>query len=220
MSLAYCGSVGSFGVERRDDALRIFEPGRLHDAADRRRHVVDIVGGLPADFGGLLDGLSRELGRGDVEEHVGARVLELDHLAVDGRIGNLVGDVRYDQLVGILAEPLLEAVEVVLAVVVVLHQHADLRVLDVGQDVLGVDDRLGHVVGLEAHGPREVPSGRPTWRRRSPRTAAAPSWHSCTCGSRCSAACRESGTGTAPCPPPPACAPSPPSWAGSSRRRS
>ena len=55
-----------------------------------------------------------------------------------------------------LAQAFLEAAEIVAAVVVVLVQHADLGVLDVGQDVLGVDHRLGVVVGLEAHGPREV----------------------------------------------------------------
>ena len=45
---------------------------------------------------------------------------------------------------------------VVLAVVVVLHQHRDLGVLDVGQQMLGVDHALGVVVGLEAHRPREL----------------------------------------------------------------
>ena len=74
----------------------------------------------------------------------------------DGRIGHFVGHQLGDDLAGVLAETFLEAVDIVLAEVVVLHQHADLGVLDVGQDVLGVDDGLGVVVGLIAHRPREL----------------------------------------------------------------
>ncbi len=69
-------------------------------------------------------------------------------------IGHLVGHELHD--LGGIADAFLEALEVVLAVVVVLHQHADLGVLDVGQRVLGIDHALGVVIGLEAHRPREL----------------------------------------------------------------
>ena len=42
---------------------------------------------------------------------------------------------RVDDTADLLAEALLEAFIVVLAVVVVLHQHGDFRILDVGQQV-------------------------------------------------------------------------------------
>ena len=73
----------------------------------------------------------------------------------DRGIGDLEGHVLGDPT-DLLAEALLEAVPVILAVIVVLHQHADPGVLDVGQDVLGVDHRLGVVIGRVTHGPREL----------------------------------------------------------------
>ena len=51
-------------------------------------------------------------------------------------IGHLVGLLQHDQLLGGVAEAVLEALEVVLPVVVVLVEDADLRVRDVLQHVL------------------------------------------------------------------------------------
>jgi hypothetical protein len=57
---------------------------------------------------------------------------------------------------GRVAEPVLEALEVVLAVVVVLVQDTDLRVRHVLQQVAGIDDTLRVVTRLVSHRPREV----------------------------------------------------------------
>src|SRR5260221_2434145 len=46
------------GVGRRQYALGVVETGRCHDAADRGRHVGDDLQRLPAELGGLLDGLA------------------------------------------------------------------------------------------------------------------------------------------------------------------
>jgi hypothetical protein len=59
----------------------------------------------------------------------------------------------------------LQAIEIVLARIVVLVRHSDLRVGLVLKQVLGVDPRLGLIVSLPTHGPREAqrvaPVGRP-----------------------------------------------------------
>ena len=114
------------------------------------------MGGLPADVVGLPDRLHRELRDRHVEEHVGPGVLQIDDLRVDRRVRHLVALLEHDQLRGGGAEAVLHALDVVLPVVVVLIQDADLSVGDVLEDVRRVDPALGLVVGLEAHRPREV----------------------------------------------------------------
>src|SRR5207248_7293632 len=73
-------------------------------------------------------------------------VLSAADQRVFGRIGLLVGLVLHDLLLGGIAEAVLEALHVVLAVVVVLVQHPDLRVRndDYGKDYgKGLKDGLG-----------------------------------------------------------------------------
>ena len=55
-----------------------------------------------------------------------------------------------------LPKPAWKPSQVVLTRIVVLVEHGHLGVGMVGHDVLGVDRRLGGVVGLPAHGPREL----------------------------------------------------------------
>ena len=80
----------------------------------------------------------------------------VDDLRIDGRLGGLVGGLL-DQHAGMVgAEPVLQPDQIVLAEVVVLVEHADLRVGLGRQDVLGVDARLGLVVRVEAHRPGKM----------------------------------------------------------------
>src|SRR5204863_1920780 len=99
------------------DALDVVEARRLHHRADAGRDIVDVVHRLPADVGRLAHRLGGELGRGDVEEDVGAARLELDDLRIDRGICDLEGDVLGDAA-DLLAKTLLETLPVVLAVVV------------------------------------------------------------------------------------------------------
>ena len=71
-------------------------------------------------------------------------------------IGHLVRLLHDHQLLGRVPEPVQQPLAVVLAVIVVLVEDADLRVGDVLQDVLRVDPALGLVVRLPAHRPRVV----------------------------------------------------------------
>src|SRR5262249_42096606 len=102
---------------RRDDALDVLEARGLH-GGDLARDVVQILHRLPADLGRLADRLRRELRNRDIEEDVGARVLELDDLRLDRGIAHLVGHVL-DDAADFLAQPIAQAFVVVLAVVVV-----------------------------------------------------------------------------------------------------
>ena len=111
---------------------------------------------LPADVGGLAYGLGRELGRADVDEGVRPRALERHHLAVHRGVAYLVGLLHDDALLGLLAESVEHALEVVLAEVVVLHQDGHLGLGPRGQDVLGEGAAFELVGGLPAHGPGEV----------------------------------------------------------------
>ena len=72
-----------------------------------------------------------------------------------GSVG-FVGGFGHHHARGLVAETGLDAVEVVLAEVVVLIEHADLGVRVVLDDVLAVDAALDEVVRVEAHRPREV----------------------------------------------------------------
>jgi hypothetical protein len=79
-----------------------------------------------ADLSRLPDGLRRELWRGDVNEYVGIERLHLDRVRVDGRLGHLIGVFGNDHRRSLGAEAILQAFEVILAVVVVLVENGDL----------------------------------------------------------------------------------------------
>ena len=104
---------------------------------------------MPAELGDLLDRLGGLLRRGGAEEQIGAAVLDLEDLGIDGRLGQFVGNFRHDHLRGLVAEAGLQAVEIILAEVVVLIEHADLGVRMLLQNVLAVDAALDEVEGLK-----------------------------------------------------------------------
>ena len=97
---------------------------------------------LPADFVHLLDRLRREFRRGDVEEDVGVGRFQLDDVGVDGRLRDLVAFLGDDHRGRLGAEPVLQALEVVLAVIVVLVEDRDLGVRLFLQEILRIDLRL------------------------------------------------------------------------------
>ena len=111
---------------------------------------------LPIELVQLLDRLRGLLGGGGGEQQVGAGRFQLQDLRVDGRVGDLVGRLGDDHRPGLVAEPGLDAVEIVLAEIVVLIEHADLGGGMLLQNVLPVDAALGEVVGIVSHGPGEV----------------------------------------------------------------
>ncbi len=141
-------------IGRGDDADRLVETGRRQHRRDRRGIVHQELGRVPVDVEGLADRLRRDLvGRG-AEEHIGAGARQRHDLRINRGIADLVGDLLHDQLAAVGAEPLLEAVEEVLAVIVVLIKHADLGVPDVLDDVFPVDHAFGEIGRVPAHGPR------------------------------------------------------------------
>jgi hypothetical protein len=83
---------------------------------------------MPVDLGDFADRLRGEFGQGDVEQCVGAGRLQSDDLRIDGRVGHLVRRLSNDHRFRLVAERSLQRVEVVLAVIVVLVQHRDLRI--------------------------------------------------------------------------------------------
>ena len=96
------------------------------------------------------------LGIGEQEQGVGARVLERDHLAVDRGIGRLEVLGIDDHRLGLVAQRRGQAIEQVLAEIVVLVKHRHLGVGFALQQVLGIEGRLGLQVWLPAHGPGKV----------------------------------------------------------------
>src|SRR5262249_36123289 len=112
------------------------------------------------------NGLGRKFWRGDIEKHVGSRALELDHLTVDDRIRHLIG-CDLDDLGSVLSQALLEPAQVVVAIVIVLHEHCDLWLFHVAEYVIGIDLGLGGIVGLPAHGPRILAGVTPARRTGS-----------------------------------------------------
>ena len=84
-------------------------------------------------------------------------------LRVDGRVGGLVGRLDLDHRGRLVAEPVDQPLQIVLAEIVVLIEHADLGVGLVLQDVGRVDAALRLVADEKAHGPgmalRVVPLG-------------------------------------------------------------
>ena len=124
--------------------------------ADRGGVDVEDVHRLPVELVDLLDRLRRLLRRRRREEQVRAGILDLEDLQIDGRVGDFVGGFRHDHLRRLVAEAGLDAVQVVLAEVVVLIEDADLGVRMFFQDVLAVDASLDEVVGVEAHRPGKI----------------------------------------------------------------
>ena len=143
------------GVVGRQHALGVVEAGGLHHAADRGRHVGEDLHRLPAELGGLADGLRAELRRGVDQQHVGIERLQLDDVAVDGRLGDFIGFLGDDHRGAFLAEAVLGALQVVFAEVVVLIKDRHLGVRLLLHDVLDVDLRLALVRRLPADRPRE-----------------------------------------------------------------
>ena len=103
--------------------------GLLQDAAGARGVRRQEPAGLPAELLGLLQRRDHERGdRHRVEEHVGAGRGQLGELRVDRCVGRLVGEGLDDlDVVGAL-DRLHEALDVAVAVVVVLAQDRDLVV--------------------------------------------------------------------------------------------
>ncbi|MGX0994111.1 hypothetical protein AB7M38_001403 [Bradyrhizobium diazoefficiens] len=111
---------------------------------------------LPAELADLADRLRRPFRRRPREEDIRAGIMQRDDLRVDRGIADLIGLVGDDHA-GLVAEPVLQTLELVLAGVVVLPEHRDLAVRKVIADVFGVDPALALVIRLEAHRPGKVP---------------------------------------------------------------
>ncbi len=76
-------------------------------------------------------------------------------MAVDGRLADLIA-VLGDDHRRLGAEPVAQALEQVLAEIVVLIEHGDLGVGLGSEDVFGIDATFGLIGRLPAHGPGEV----------------------------------------------------------------
>jgi len=103
---------------------------------------------------GPLQGHDGEFRGRHVEEHVGARRLELRHLGVEVGVAGFVagfGD-DWDRS----GERILETLHVVFAVFIILIQDRDLAARLVGQEILAEDAAFGLIVRLPSHGPRMV----------------------------------------------------------------
>ncbi len=108
---------------------------------------------LPSDFGHLSDRHGAEFGDRDGEEEITAGRLHLDNLRIDTHVGGLVGILDLDHRRCLVAEPVDQPLQVVLAEIVVLIEHGDLAVGLVLQDVGRVDAPLRLVADKKAHGP-------------------------------------------------------------------
>src|SRR3546814_10307958 len=119
-------------------------------SSDLRRngYVVEQVQWLPADLADLLDRLCGEFRRGDVEEDVGAGGFQVDDLRVDGGVGGFIGKFRDDHRLGLVAEPVLQAFDIVLTVIVVLEQDRDFRVGLVFLEILRSEEHTSELQSL------------------------------------------------------------------------
>src|SRR5438132_13751594 len=91
----------------------------------------------PSDLRHLADRLRGEFRGGDIEEYVRPRRLQIDDLRIDGRIGGLVRNFGNDR--DLAFEAVLETLHVVLTVIVVLDEDADLAAGMVLDEILRVD---------------------------------------------------------------------------------
>ena len=200
-----------------EDALRILEAGRLDHRADRVRHAVDEVQRLPADLGRPLDGHDGEFRGRHVEEHVGARRLELRHLRIEVGVAGFVAGFGDDR--DRAGERILETLHVVFAVFVVLIEDRDLAVRLVGQQILAEDAAFGLIVRLPSHGPRMVDRIVPFGGAGGDEELRHLACRSCISGSRNSTAFRDFETRTGRDRPRRACARPRRPFAGCSHRR-
>ena len=114
------------------------------------------MSGLPAHFTDLANGLRCKLGGRDVEEGVGTRTLERDNLRVDGWVCHFIGSLGNNHACSLSAQAFFESVEVVLAVIVILHQHRNFGIGLGGQNMLCIQLAFGLVIGVKTNGPRVV----------------------------------------------------------------
>ena len=165
MGLEQCEVVQHLGVARpprahrllvdrqRQYALGLFHAGRFEGQLDRRCRVVEVALDLPAEVGGLSHGLGCGARCGHDDQHIGARRLQLHHLRIDGRIGDLESSLRNDLCLRLAGKPFLQPLEHLASQVVVLHQHGDFRVRVVFNDVPCEDTSLALIAAEERHGP-------------------------------------------------------------------
>src|SRR5262249_3145118 len=116
--------------------------------------IVEEMDRFPAEFGDFLDRLGSEFWCCNIEKNVGARRLEVNHLGINRRVGGLIGHLGHDFHLAV--EPVFQALEVVLAIIIILVEDADLSLRVVLQQILSIDVRFALVIRLPAHGPREV----------------------------------------------------------------
>ena len=145
---------GVFRVGGRHDAGAFFHAGGFHHRANRCRDRIDELGRPPTEIIDLADGERGEFWNSRRQQNVGAAGLQRRDLGVDGRIRGFVRLRSDDHLAGFVAEPCAHTVDVILAEIVVLIEHGDLRVRQIVEDVTGEDARFRAVTWLPAHGPR------------------------------------------------------------------
>ncbi|MNZ90010.1 hypothetical protein D3C78_1089590 [compost metagenome] len=109
--------------------------------------------GPPADVVDLANGLGRGARSAEVDEHIGARSLQPDDLRIDRGVGQLVGSLGHHAGLAFLGQRAFEALEQVLAEVIVLVEHGDLGLGQALLDVAAVEPAFGDVAGHERHGP-------------------------------------------------------------------
>jgi hypothetical protein len=104
---------------------------------------------------GRFDGLSGEFRRRDVGEDVGTRSLQTDHLPIHGRIGGLGGHFGHRR--DLAGHAVLQALDVIPAVILVLVADGDLAVWFMLEQVFGLNLTFCLVAWLPSHCPEETP---------------------------------------------------------------
>ncbi len=117
---------------------------------------------LPADVIDLTDRLGCKFGNGAGKQDLGAACAQRYDLRIDGRISGLVGEGGYDQLVGLVAQPIMQAGEKILARIVVLSKDRDLVTRQVFEDVASIDAPLGRISWAASPSSRESAWDRST----------------------------------------------------------
>ena len=111
---------------------------------------------LPADLGQFLHDLRGRLAEARVDQHIGAARLQCENLRVDGRVDRLEARFLHDHGRRLGAELGLEALDVVAAEIVVLHENGDLGVRLLLHQILRIDLALGRIDLQDRRRPREV----------------------------------------------------------------
>ena len=148
------GSVASFRYWLEITPVELSLPAGSSTPLIEAETLEMMVDRLPADLADLADRLRREFWRCRHQHDFCACGLELQDLRIDRRRRGLVSRARDNGLAA--AEPFLQRLQIVLAEIVVLVEHADLRVGMARLDVLRVGDRLVAIGRLPADGPRKV----------------------------------------------------------------